>query len=483
MSNVNRGEKIINRLVSEQKITPQGKDWLVAAIDPFHDSQLDSLEGWPDVECGASVVYCVKQSVQVKKPALTDGGNWDCHIQLWPFMVNGNFGPSVGRQSNVINTQAFPRGLAPVGGMGGLQISGVASGGNWSPIESAAGTVRCAQLTLDPSYTSGSGRLIGIGFEVHDTTAELYKQGACTVYRMQANNKDTSTFTVYNESTSPSTPFDGPYPATVVRLPPLNQQSAMLIQGSRQWDSEQGCYVVGAFCSEENPAYCESPTNVAIPVQPVADQDGQINTTGMYTQYPYNIFSGNPAFIPIRVHPIHQSGAIFSGLHPNASLTVNLNVFYEAFPGPEDVKTLVLAKPSCKYDPCVMELYSRLVQELPVGVPVSENGLGDWFLDAATKAAKYIGPALAMMPHPIAKGAGAALTYLGNTGSDYVKRQNSERIAPPNAWEQPGGLPPLPPKTRSSGYVPQNVIAKDKKKVKKAKQKLKKAKAQAAAGR
>lgn len=481
MSNVNRGEKLMNRLVSEQKITPQGKDWLVAAIDPFHDSQLDSLEGWPDVECGASVVYCVKQSVQIKKPVLTDTGNWDCHIQLWPMMASGTFAASIGRQSNVINTAPFPRGLTPVGSMGGLLISGVASGGAWNPIDNVGGCVKITQMTLDPSYTSGSGRLIGIGFEVHDTTAELYKQGACTVYRMQANNRDPSTYTVYNESTSPSTPFNGSYPATPVRLPPTTQQQAMLIQGSRQWDSEQGCYVVGAFCSEENPAICNTATTVTIPVTAVADQDGQLNTTGLYTQLPYNIFNGSPAFVPLRVHPIHQSGAIFSGLSPNASLTINLNVFYEAFPGPEDAKTLVLAKPSCKYDPCVMELYSRLVQELPVGVPVSENGLGDWFLDAATKAAKYIGPALAMMPHPIAKGAGAALTYLGNTGGDYVKRQTSERLAPPNSWEAEGGgiPPPLPPRTKSQGYV----IQQDKKKVKKAKKKLKKAKAQAAAGR
>lgn len=480
MSKVNRGEKILNRLVSEQKITPQGRDWLIAAMDPFHDSQLDSLEGWPDVECGASVVYCVKKSVQVQKPALTDTGNWDCHIMMWPMTGTVDFCESLGRQSNVVNGPAQPI-VAPYGGIGGLQIGGTPAGGSWNPISDAETCINIAQITLDSDYSRGSGRLIGIGFEVHDTTAELYKQGACTVYRMQAENRDVSTYQIYNSTGSPSTPYAGSYPATTLRLPPQTQTSAMLIPGSRQWDAEQGCYVVGAFCSEENPAIGIAPTMAAIYVNPDDDYDCTINTSSLYLQKQYNVFGGAPAYRPQRVHPIHQSGAIFSGLAVQASLTVNVNFFYEAFPGPSDVKTLVLAKPSCKYDPCVMELYSRLVQELPVGVPVSENGLGDWFLDAATKAAKYIGPALAMMPHPIAKGAGAALTYLGNTGSDYVKQQN-QRIQPPNAWETGSGVPipddagVMPPKGPASWN---QVIKKDKKKVKKAKKNLAKAKAKA----
>ncbi len=135
-----------------------------------------------------------------------------------------------------------------------------------------------------------------------------------------------------------------------------------------------------------------------------------------------------------RVHPFHQSGAIFTGLSFNTTLTLNLNVYYESFPSMSDPNILALAKPSAIYDPCALELYSRVLQELPVGVPVRENGLGDWFLNAASTAAKYLGPVISMMPHPIAKGAGAALTYLGQTGQDYVKRQT-----PPNSWEQQSG--------------------------------------------
>jgi hypothetical protein len=226
----------------------------------------------------------------------------------------------------------------------------------------------------------------------------------------------------------------------------------MLLQGSRQWQASEGCYVVGAFSSEENPAFGISQ---AIPIMNTGATESTEGAANNYNVYAPRIertfasFSGlaapyqnfwTPTYAPIRVHPIHQSGAIFSGLSAQTTLTVNVNFFYESFPGPSDEQILVLAKPSCKYDPCVMELYSRLIQELPVGVPVAENGLGDWFLDAASKAAKYIGPVLAALPHPIAKGAGAALTYLGDTGQDYVKRQQKEFIQPPNAWEQASGV-------------------------------------------
>jgi hypothetical protein len=487
MSKVNRGEKILNRLVTEQKITSCGRDWLIAALDPFHDSQLDNLEGWPDMECGASVVRCVKKSTSVTVPTALAGQNWDCHIAMHPtLMVGGNNAAGGPWENDVVQdnhifaiTPATTTGTCKVGG---LQIVGCKAGITSSYNESVvvgSENILMANIEIGSDFTTGSGRLIGIGFEVHNTTAELYKQGSVIVYRMQAENRDPVDFQITTATGAGNAfPAIGSVSCQQLRRPPMTAEEAMLLQGSRQWEAAEGCYVVGAFSSEENPAFGISQTIPIMNVNAIESIEGVANNFNVYApriQRTVASFAGlaapyqnfwTPTYAPIRVHPIHQSGAIFSGLSPQTSLTVNINFFYESFPGPSDQQILVLAKPSCKYDPSVMELYSRLIQELPVGVPVAENGLGDWFLDAASKAAKYIGPVLAALPHPIAKGAGAALTYLGETGQDYVKRQQKEFIQPPNAWESESGIGSQSPQYNQLNKRVKK-IAKQEKKIKK----------------
>ncbi len=445
MSNVTRGEKLMNRLVNEQRLTPSGKDWLVAALDPFHDNQLANLEGWPDTECGASVVRCIKLSAQLTVPStVTSGQNWDAHVVMWPWLQNiAMIAPSQ-RSGNMFQGVTYPAPLTPptdpMAQLGGCQVFGMPSG---QPLRldynNPSSVVRSiATLRIDPVYTKGSGRIIGAGFEIHNTTAEIYKQGSCCVYRQQADARDISGYKVRGGITAPVGNYEATFTGSQVRCPPQTLAQAMLMSGSRQWTAEEGCYQVAAFYSDENAAI---PTNSNVPLVFLSadydDDEASLNTEGLMFPVPQYIgsqYGENFSTVCERVHPFHQSGAIFTGLSYNTTLTLNFNVFYESFPSMSDPNILALAKPSAIYDPCALELYSRVLQELPVGVPVRENGLGDWFLSAATQAAKYLGPALAMMPHPIAKGAGAALTYLGNTGNDYVKRQT-----PPNSWEQGSG--------------------------------------------
>lgn len=438
MSKVSRGEKIMQRLVGENRLTQTGKDWLIAALDPFHDSQLDNLEGWPDVECGASVVRCVKQSFTVAVPptGVAVGANWDAHVLVWPTMVPTELVATQNRLGNVALGQPLPL-VAPFAAVGGVQVIGMPSGTALSILRPAgSNNSLVGATTLDPIYTKGSGRLIGMGVEVHNTTADLYRQGSLCCYRQMADARDPATFTVQN---STGTAYTQIFSAECIRYPPKTLAEAMLISGSRQWTAEEGCYQTMAFSSEHNPAMAISPAALVVLGSTDDDLDAVLNTDGLNVPRPYTPLAGTgySAVPGTRVHPIHQSGVILTGLSYQTTLTVNVNYFYESFPAQSDPTILVLAKPSCKYDPCALEFYSRIIQELPVGVPVCENGLGDWFLDAASKAAKFIGPALAAMPHPIARGAGMALNYLGETGGNYVK--NYAGNVPANSWEQQGG--------------------------------------------
>jgi len=433
MSKVIRGEKILNRLVTEQKITPCGRDWIIAAVDPFHDNQLANLEGWPDVECGASVIRCIKQSVSVSVPStVTAGSNWTCHVIQWPWLNGSSSFTITGTRSGGSYSLPTPVNISSAA-VGGLQIYGMPDGAPLDVLQPSAGSVRqIGRLDIDPTYTQGSGRLVGCGFEVHNTTAELYLQGTCTAYRQQADFPAKTDYFGYTTSTNAYTSFSG----VNMRYPPISQAEAMLLQGSRQWTAEEGVYMAGQFMTMENPAYPIDASSPVILGTASDDVEGSIATSLVNIPVSGPVGPGSLCSVASnRVHPIHQSGCIFTGLSYQSTLTINWNVYYESFPSAAEPSIVVLAKPSARYDFDAMQLYSRIISELPVGVPVRENGLGDWFLDAATKAAQYIGPVLTALPHPIAKGAGVALSYLGQTGGKYVKEQQSQ---PPNAWEQPG---------------------------------------------
>jgi len=113
-------------------------------------------------------------------------------------------------------------------------------------------------------------------------------------------------------------------------------------------------------------------------------------------------------------------------------LLINLNVYIERFPDQTVPDLVVLAYPSPPFDPVAQEIYTAVMNDMPVGVMVKENGLGDWFAGAIQKASAVIGPVLSMMPHPAAKAAGAAMSLVapGNTfensnGKGVVQRVKS----------------------------------------------------------
>lgn len=250
----------MNRLVNEGKIGPSGRDWLVAALDPFHDTQLANLEGWPDVECGASVVRCIKQSMTIKKPAGLPAGNWDCHIVQWPWLTSsGNtFTPTSTRVGN-----AFSMNATPITGaqqrLGGLQAFGVEGGADLEIMCPVGGTTQVAgTLNIDSTFTKGSGRLIGAGYEVRNTTAELYLQGSVICYREMANARDVVALHGFGPVTAGGNVMTV-LNATEVRYPPSNAAEAKLLCGSREWKAEEGMYQVAAFTTSDNPAMTISP--------------------------------------------------------------------------------------------------------------------------------------------------------------------------------------------------------------------------------
>jgi len=438
---VTRGEKILSMMANEGLISIQGKDWLTCAIDPFHDKPLKELSGWPDVQSGASVVSTIKQSITLRKPPTAPAGPWTCHIVQWPWMTAtkgalgaGNYS-QMSRQGNVL-TQSYvaPGFLEPVGGLTAYYVPE----GVELDIAGANGCAIMGRIDLDSVYTDGLVRIIGLGHEVHNTTAQINLQGSVTVYRMMSNeNSDTGW--IYASTTDGTwCSFDGP----LVRYPPATQSEALLLSGSRQWEAKDGSYSVAAFHNIENPATLISPKAPVIAGSGSYDSEGLIATSNVYGPRPgAEVGTSTYRTIPgFRVHNFHLHGEIYSGLSDETVLILNQVAFMEKFPGPDDKEVLPLATLSAEYDPDVLDLYSRVISDLPVAVPVKENGLGDWFYDAARTAAKYIGPVLSTLPHPALKGIGMAVSGLSQAMEDNEKPRKKKAktvknaIPPPNSW-------------------------------------------------
>lgn len=406
-------------------MTPGGADFLVANLDPFHDNQLRELSGWPDQETAASVIRIIKQSVTIQAPTVS--GNWDAHINLWPWLDLVTMA-QVGRtffnnQLNIIT------GASPAAQVGGLNVMTKASG----PGAFNLATDFAAALTLDPAYSKGVGRLIGIGFEVINTTADIYRQGLVTVFRQAQPINDNGVLMQTITGQAPAF-FD----STAYRLPPLTTVDALLYPGTRQWKAEEGCYIVAPFVGDENPP---SSVNYMQPVIPLTDdQCGTGNNTNIWVPtYTGNVsgIATYPTYAVYRAlkhYPIHDVGAIFTGLSHETTLQVNMNIIYESFPSVSEREVLVLAKPSCSYDPKALAALSQVLSSLPVGVPAHMNAGGDWFYDLVSTIAEYAPKVGELIPGGslIGQGVGSlaklGLNYMTPPGDTSVPSKQVEEV-------------------------------------------------------
>lgn len=423
---ISRGEHAINKLVRERYLSPEGAAWLRVVLDPFTDDVVQS-PSFPDNSNFAVVTYPIKQSITVKRPPVVLAGNWDCHVM---------FTPTLARIPLSVNT-TIP-----------------SDWGNWLPIngtiDSALGTIEiigngpglaldiintttanyCGNLEGIANELTDGYRVVGVGFEVHDTTALLNKQGLCTVYRVPESA--TPAYMNFCDSNIPYGNFaEG---GDVVRFnnPPSNPAQALAYLGTRQWEAKEGAYVVCPMSNSSNPFK-------------------QFVSTGHYvsgadrrTLKVAQVISGPSAtqhkFTRNILMPYAQCGVMLTGLHFDASISVNLTMYIERAPSSHNSYDLArMARQSAPYDPVAIAIYSEALSTLPVGVMVKENGLGDWFMDVVNKITQFATPILGMVPHPLAQ-AGSQVSRVVNQmttknelnkgGNPYSKGQVTPKSRP-----------------------------------------------------
>jgi len=368
---------ILTKLIKNHGISTDGANFLRKSVDPFHDFEV-RLEGLPDSYSGNTVVQEITKSVSITAdPSYT--GNWDCHIAIMPELLNtaatglyasnlATFFGSVsatGSVSNIIPTAQNSAAMGP------FLISKCPTGSLTFPQTSSNPTAALLSAPSFVEYFDGVKRLIGIGFEVANTTAELYRSGSVATYKMPQTVE-------YNSYVNTVPTIAGTTPTLFIesRSPPASLSEAVLLPNSRQWEASRGAYVVGHMDVDE----CKMRQDVsANRIFTNGDYSSVAHTcivTSATANYANSCFSKPTSF--------DTSGAYFTGLSTQTVLTLTMRIIVESAPTSTNSQLVVLATPSPAYDPKAIMLYKDIVVSMPSGVPLSENDGGEYWRKACS---------------------------------------------------------------------------------------------------
>jgi len=456
-----KARKLLEQLTATRQLSAGGLKWLVVATDPFHDTEI-APDGFPDILSSRTITQCVTLSENVSSP-LDDENLWDAHFFFAPitpaFTQTTAFeggledeSPTLKKQDSAkkikktvhktdlycgqeddpeddIVTRHFERrqspkalltpnyyrsGVNPAGGVtqsgsgltinSGINILTVANGEDWT---SASDGVQNNSLMIPLNFASGSWRLIACGYEVQNVTADLYKGGTVTCYKSPGAPSPCT----LNFATGDGIGSTWAH-ASLVTLPPTNQPDAVLYPNSKTWKAEDGLYQVVSMSELSNPFITPLPT-VAGMVTP-SSYDNLVDGTGWVAYLPAN---GSNTMITSCTNtlPFDVCGSMFVGLNANTSLQVTARYYFERAPTAADPDLLVLARPPPSYDNMAFLIYSLAMDQLPVGCPVGENPLGEWFADVLQAIGEYA-PTIGNALGNVVPGAGAIGNILGMAG-------------------------------------------------------------------
>lgn len=371
MDKAAKAEATIKRVCDSLGITADGRKWLDVALDPFKDIT-QKPNGYPDRVMAPSVVQTIHDSLSLAAPAGTVA-NWDANIFLDNAWV----------RTNLYNTQKLTTAFLQSGQAiapyqrGGLVVRGAAAG---TPLGMTT-TYSGLPYVTDVFDNDTSCRVIGMGMEIHNTTADLYKQGSLITYMVSDEPVEypvtaiIDTATVKNNLT---------YMGLELVEPPRTASQAIDLPGSLQWEAAKGCYIVPRFNEEGN-----DPVDLREkPIFSVENSSGisycpKIDVTG-------NTMIFNALGLQNASLPITLSGAYLSGLSKETTLTVNLTYYVEQLPSIDSALRRVSSPPPCE-DIKAIELYTRIVANMPTGVEVNDNFLGA-FVAGIARVASMVAP-------------------------------------------------------------------------------------------
>lgn len=315
----------------------------------------------------------------------------------------------------------------------------IKAGASGSPLTwgtpTVIGDTHVARGACATAPNSDRCRIIAIGYEITNTTADIYKQGSITVAALPSAVTDYGLLTVVDTNAAPyaqhsfQTYFPTKFAAT--------RDGLIGIPGAATWAAKEGAYVIPRMITHTMPVEAPSSNQRAVVCQDSASATAYAATTPLGFQvldgasYPFIRGVGASGFAATQV--------FLNGLSHETSLTITMRTIVEYFPTFGSA-LLSLTTPSPAFSPKAFEIYSRACQLAPYAVPVKQNGAGEYFrkvlhfISAASGAVSPLVGSFAPLAGGISVGTKALANYLG-------EKANARRI-------KKGSAPPMPPRVR-----------------------------------
>lgn len=430
MTNNERNAKaILNRLVENKNLRPESMSWLTAALDPWHDTPIENVQGIPDRTTGKSVVFSLTQEYSISKansPVALPAGNWSFRVSNYPILstVNVSSGILRGNCFGMSNNNYI---FVPV------QVGYAQDGAAFSPTAIGGLPGNSQGVQIPPAFTKGTVKLLSMGIEIINTTSSLYKQGLVTAVRSNQAPYAPATMAVLPIADASNRLGHASY--VTARAGPMTLAEMATYPNITQYEAGEGYY--SPVIMNPSVAPNDYPNPVGLLVLDTDLSGGPIEPAGVVvngSRLVPTTLTGNTttalAFndIPV-IYSAQTSTVIFSGLSEQTTCTLRVRFICERFPTDAEPDILVLATPTAPYDPLALEIYSQVVHDLPACVMFSENPKGEWWAELVGRIAQVAGPMIAMIPHPYAKGIGAATTIAGAASENYAKAKRKNRRA------------------------------------------------------
>lgn len=449
----------VRDLLQRHGVSEDGSNSLIQLFDPFHDTDVPTV-GWTDGFTGDSVVACIEKSITIAAPTGQASGNWDCNIFTMPYRVgnttlSGTGAPaiSVATDDGVFGPSSVSPTTPGVASkhLSCLNIVAVNANADSFPYPgySTAANQEMNILDMGVEWLQDKSRLVGMGFEVANTTAEIYQQGSVAYYYLQNSNTHGTTTSVAAASGAGVTPL--PLPCVRQVSPPGTFSQAVILPGSVIRKAAEGAYVVARFRPENDFAGCFSGVVVQNPkgrgyFEAQSSGNWPTNTTApataaMFTKYPTQALSN-----------IETSGAYFAGLSYQTTLTITARFYVEIAPSATS-SYVALRHPAPRDDPLARFMYQKIASALPPGVPVAENAEGDWW-DTILTVAKSALPVLGGIVGSVVPGAGLLGSALGGVAGG-IQAVTRKQEAPPVVAQVSGARmrPPVIRKVQAKKVV------------------------------
>jgi len=439
MSKIAAGRQMMNELIREKLLDPQDVGYVALSCDPFHDEPIE-CNGMPDGTMGDQITVQAPYQLNFSAPAGTTTP-WSFQVVQYPWTTDVTGSAAIAGTFDLVGNwmkqKAVSTNLTTT--MPSISIYRGKDGVPLGPFQVDATGNPPIGLGLQSVHTTGNGRLLGLGWEIIDTSAVVNKQGTCTIYRQMLNRKP-ETYSWLSPAAGPFTGY-GNFDGVKFFRPPETVNEANQLLGTITSRGEDGCYVISQQSTDQND--CDQPTME----QPIILTDDF--SSGLVSTTPQTVLSSgfqqiaagtNQVNIPlIRWNwvPFNMSGAFFTGLNPSSTYTLRARYIYERQPSIDESVISLYTKRASGYNPLAIEIRTRCQQKLPVGFPASSNGLGDYFYEFITGVI----PDLLGSVNPFLGGLGK----LGQGLLGVRRNVQAKRRRPVASVPQPVITPPPPP--------------------------------------